>query len=230
MKVYRIKHHHEAGRTYPWASGYNPIIKMPWWETVHNDHVVARMGFWSVNPGKPGMDIDPGGRVWSEVIGCGLGWPRQFFSEKVIADLEEAGVRILRKTEMPIATNKAKTLQKQVPPKYYVLEAERGIEKDAEAMGIPLDEDGKPNWDNYWRKEIKPRVVPLDENGKRDYANSTPAEYEPFIFRSDSWNGSPLFADHGLATCVLYCTEALKKLAEEKGWRNIEFEEIGYMK
>jgi len=230
MKVYDILHHHTGGRTYPWASGYNPIKEMPWWDTVSNVNVVARMGYWSVNPGKPGMDIDPGGRIWSEVIGCSLGCPREFYSEKVIADLEEAGIRYLRKTEMPIATNKAKTLLKLRAPKYYVLEAERGIERDHEAMGVSLDADGKPDWANFQLKVIRKFTIPLDENGERAYGNALPELREPYIFRKDSWNGNALFADNRLATTVLYCTDQLKNLAEEKGWRNIEFKEIGYMK
>ena len=203
---------------------------MPWWETIGKEHAVERKGFWSVNPGNPGMDIDPGGREWSEVVGCSLGWPHQFYSDKVITDLEEAGIRYLRKTEMPIATNKAKTLLKLPAPRYYVLEAERGIERDHAAMGVSLDADGKPDWANFQLKVLRKFTVPVDENGKRLYGQSLPELKEPWIFRKDSWNGNALFADTRLATTVLYCTDELKKLAEEKGWRNVEFKEIGYMK
>ncbi len=230
MKIYDIQHEHVGGRTYPWASGYNTIRNMPWWETVGNDHVVARMGFWSVNPGKPGMNIDPGGRVWSEVIGCSLGWPHHFFSEKVITDLEEAGIHYLRKTEMPIASNKAKTLQKLTAPQYFVLEAERGIERDHEAMGVPLNESGMPDWKNFKLKEISPFTIPVDKDGKKQFGSAIPTKFEPFIFRKASWNRNPLFADNRLATCFLYCTDILKNLAEEKSWRNVQFKEIGYMK
>lgn len=131
---------------------------------------------------------------------------------------------------MPIASNKAKTLLKLSAPKYYVLEAERGIERDHEAMGVPLNDEGKPDWKNFQLKVVRPHTVPLDENGKRAYGNTLPELREPWIFRKDSWNGNALFADSRLPTTALYCTEQLKSLAEEKGWRNIQFKEIGYMK
>ena len=187
------------------------------------------MGFWSVNPGKPGMDIEPGGRCWSEIVGCSLGWPHQFYSEKVLTDLEEAGIHYLRKTEMPIATCKAKTLLKLHAPKYNVLEAERGIERDHEAMGVSENADGKPDWASFQLKVIRKFTVPTDENGTRLYGQALPELREPWIFRKDSWNGNALFADNLLPTTVLYCNDELRSLSAEKGWRNVEFKEIGYM-
>ena len=93
------------------------------------------MGF---NPSKPGLKIDPGGRHWSDVIGCGFGFPMMFVSERLLADLKEQEIPILRATEMPIASNSAFLLKFKRAPKYYVLEAIPGM-----GMSKSLDSDGK---------------------------------------------------------------------------------------
>jgi hypothetical protein len=203
MKIYKLLSFSVGGRSAPWASGYNPLIRMPFLDEMPDEFKARRFGFWSVNPGPPGMDIDPGGRIWADLVGNGLGWPSFFVSEKVINDLESSGIQVWRKTEMPIATVKAKALQKQTPPKYYVLEAERGIDVDYEASGIPIDLDGKPDF------------------RARDKSKSGPV-----AVRLDSWNSKDLFSARQGVPMVVFCTERIKKLAEEKGWTNVRFDEI----
>jgi hypothetical protein len=203
MNLYRLLSFSVGGRSFPWASGYNPLSCMPFLDEMSNEFKIRRFGFWSVNPGPPGMDIDPGGRVWTDFIGNGLGWPSYFVSEKAICDLDNAGIEVWRKTEMPIASIKSKTLQKVTPPKYYVLEAEGGIDVDYEASGIPLDSDGNPN------------------HRARDQTKKG-----PLAVKLDTWNGKDLFSTRDGVPMVAYCTEKVKKLAEEKGWTNVKFEEI----
>lgn len=156
--------------------------------------------FWKVNPSPPGMDIDPGGRHWSHMIGCGLGNPNKFVSEDLINDLNEHAVPILRATEMPIARIMAKMLQTIPAPKYFVLEAIPSIENAWDAMGILLDENNNPI--------LQPRPKPFPKSK----------------YRLSSWNGLDLFSRfNGLSTTTLFCTERVKDLAERKNWTNVEF-------
>jgi hypothetical protein len=104
---------------------------------------------------------------------------------------------------MPIADINSKRLQKKSPPLYYVLEAERGIDVDYEASGVPLDSNGKPDH----------RARDKDKKG-------------PLAVKLDSWNGKDLFSTRQGVPMVVYCTEKVKSLAEEKGWTNVKFEEI----
>ncbi len=201
--MFRLHYFATGGRSFPWASGYRPFDHMPFLDELPEEHRASMFGFWSVNPGLPGMNIDPGGRTWTHLIGNGLGWPSFFVNETAICDLEDAGIEIWRKTEMPIASIKSKTLLKLLPPKYYVLEAERGIEVDFEASGVPFDSDGKPNH----------RARDKDKKG-------------PLAVRLDSWSGKDLFSIRQGVPMVVYCTDKVKSLAEEKGWTNVKFEEI----
>jgi hypothetical protein len=200
MNFFELTYSHMGGRTYPWAAGYGPLPSMPFLGGLTDALKERRLKFWQVNPSPPGMKIDPGGRSWSHMIGCGLGMPEFFVSENLIQDLVECAIPILRATEMPIASISAKALQKIVHPKYFVLEAIPGIEMAWKAMGIPLDRNKKPI--------LVPRPKPFP---KAKYCLS-------------SWNGSDLFSPPGgIITTTLFCTERIKILAEEKRWTNVKF-------
>jgi len=203
MKFYELTHSHMGGRTFPWASGYGPLPQMPFFEGMQPIVYERRLQYWKVDPMLPGMAIDPGGRCWSHVIGCGLGWPHQFVSEYLIQDLAEHAIPILRATEMPIAKIMAKALQKIPAPKYYVLEAIPVIDKAWDAMGIKVDENGRP------------------------ILQPPPKPYPKSKFRLSSWNGLDLFSHSGGAsTTTLYCTKRVKDLAERKKWTNVEFKPL----
>lgn len=203
MKFYELVFSHIGGRTFPWASGYGPLSEMPFLEALPIPLRDNMKRYWSVNPSPSGMDIDPGGRSWSHMIGCGLGNPNKFVSEYLIHDLVEAGIPILRFTEMPIASNRAKALQKISPPKYYVLEAVPGIARSWEAMGIPMDENGKP------------------------ILNPIPNPWPESKYCFSSWNGMDLVSYSDIAsTTTLLCTERVKDLAERRNWSNVKFKPL----
>lgn len=202
-KLYELTFSHMGGRTFPWASGYGPLQDMPFLDSMPPLSRKNMLQFWQVSPWPPGMNIDPGGRTWSQMIGCGLGSPNKFVSEALIRDLAEHAIPILRATEMPIAKIMAKTLLKIPAPKYYVLEAIPGIDKAWDAMGIKVDENGRP------------------------ILQPPPKPYPRSKFRLSSWNGLDLFSySNGMATTTLYCTERVRKLAEHKGWTNVEFKPL----
>lgn len=206
MKFYELTYSHMGGRTFPWASGYGPLPDMPFFERMPPIVHERRLQYWKVNPSPPGMEIDPGGRNWSDIIGCGLGWPDKFVSENIIRDLNQLSIPILHYTEMPIGKIMAKALQKKQAPKYFVLEAEPGLE--------------------VWREEISAEEqIAARKNNPGCFF--LPARLKG---KKDSWNGkdliSPLHASGNLATCSLYCTDRIKELAEQKGWTNVKFVEV----
>jgi hypothetical protein len=209
MKFYEFSSSHVGGRTFPWASGYGPLPEMPFLDVLPDAFRERRMQYWKVNPSPPGIDIDPGGRTWSDMIGSGLGLPSHFVSERIIRDWNENSIPFLRATEIPIASIMAKALKKIPPPKYYVLEAEPGLVVWSEKISIE---------DQIAASKETPRrfLLPSRLKGK-----------------ADSWNGkdlmSPISATGNLVTISLYCTERIKELAEQKGWTNVKFEEIELM-
>lgn len=124
-------------------------------------------------------------------------------SERIVSDLRSEGIQILSATEMPIAKNMSKALRDVPPPKYYVLEAEPGINYAYNLMGLDLDPNGKP---------IIDRTKKFPES----------------IYRLSTWNGAELFGKRAVfdSTINLLCTEKVKELAERNGWTNIEFKSI----
>ena len=151
----------------------------------------------------PGMHVEGNGSSWSDFIGCGSSGPGFFVSERVLEDLKEAGVEIMRATEMPIAEIKTKRLQKLIPPRYYVIEALPGVDVDFRASGYPVDAEGNPT--------SKLRISGVSGL---------------LALRLQSWNGNDLFSTRSGATYGLHCTEKVKDLAEEKGWTNVKFTEV----
>lgn len=203
MNLYKLTSSHVGGAQYPWVGGYGPLAmrKMePFLSGMPDDFRRSKLDSWKINNDPPGLQIDAGGTTWSHFIGCGGGPPLCFVSEDVIADLKEAGIGILRTTEMPIASIKAKRLQKIPAPKYYILEALPGIARAWDAMGVPVDEEGHPI----------PETMPFPR--------------PELLLRLSSWNGLDLmsFSD-GPQTTALICTDRVKDLAESKKWTNVKF-------
>ena len=165
--------------------------------------VGAKTKSFEVNNDPPGLKIDPGGKVWSDVLGCGGGPPSYFVSERIVSDLRSEGIQILWATEMPIAKNMSKALRDVPAPKYYVLEAEPGINYAYDLMGFDLDPNGKP---------IIDRTKKIPES----------------IYRLSTWNGNDILGKRGVfnTTIDLLCTERVKDLAERNGWTNIEFKPV----
>lgn len=201
MKFYRMTAKIDARFAY--ASGYGALESMPYLDCLDASHRDSMLRFWQANPSSPGLQIDPGGREWPNCIWVGLGWPHQCFTNRVIADLDEAGIRPLRMTHMPIASVAAKRLLKQAFPEYYVIEGVPGYDLDYHACGIPVDSDGKPLFH------------------LRDKSNKqTPA------IRLSTWNGNDIVSCRGVAPIIFACTERVKQLAGEKGWTGVQFKEL----
>ncbi len=203
MNFYEIESWAVGYTKYPWVGGWGPLESMPFFQRFPPITKESKKEFWQVNPRPPGLIIDSGGKVWSDVLGCGGGPPSYFVSERIVSDLCSAGIQILSATEMPIAKNMSKALRDVPPPKYYVLEAEPGINYAYDLMGLNLDPTGKP---------IIDRTKKFPES----------------IYCLSTWNGAELFGKRAVfdSTINLLCTERVKKLAERNGWTNIEFKSI----
>ena len=203
MIIYRISSQDIGGNRYPWVSGYGPLEKMPFFDSFPQDLKEMKLASWKINNSPRGLEIDPGGKTWSHVMGCGGGPPCEFFSEQVIEDLLDEGVSFLRATKMPIATVLAKRLKMLTPPQYHVLEAAPGLKIWSES--IPIEE----------------QIAAKNEN--------PPRWIGPYLTKCEisTWNGADLFSpSHGRALTALFCTDRVKDLAERKGWANIEFKPL----
>ncbi len=203
MQIYQFTYDHIGGKIYPWASGFGPLKEMPFFEGIPKILHERCLRSWEVNPMPPGIEIDPGGKLWSDKIGCGAGSYINFVSEKLLRDLDESGIPILRATEMPIARILAKALRKIPPPKYYVLEAAPGIETWNESVSV--------------QEQIAAR-------------NEVPSRFllpSRKLCKAATWNGTDLFSPSSptgnTLTASLYCTGRVKDLAEQKGWTNVKF-------
>jgi hypothetical protein len=206
MKFYKFTYDHIGGKTYPWANDFGPLKEMPFFDSLPKVLIERKLRSWEVHPMPPGIEIESGGRIWSDTFGCGAGSYINFVSENLLRDLHENGIPILRATEMPIARILGKSLQKTPPPKYYVLEAAPGLEVWTEKISVEEQIAA--------RKEVPSRLL-------------SPYRWK---CRSDSWNGfdivSPSNPTGSKMTTSLYCTDRVKELAVQKGWTNVKFESL----
>jgi len=204
INLYRIHQNAVGGTKFPWASGYGLMEDMRFLDCLGEEWAQDIKDFLAFNNyTTPGMHIEGNGRTWSDFIGCGASGPGFFVSARVLGDIIAEGIDVMRAIEMPIAHIKTKRIQNLTPPKYYVLEAERGIEVDFAASGYPVAADGKPT------------------SNKRN-----PAAKGPLALRRTTWTGKDLVSATTGATFCLYCTDRVKRLAEEKGWTNVKFTEV----
>ena len=203
MNFYEIESWAVGYTKYPWVGSWGALDDMPFFKTFPPVVQEVKMKSFEICNDPPGLKIDPGGRLWSDVMGCGGGPPSFFVSERIINDLQAEGIPILRATEMPIAKNLSKALKNVPPPKYFVLEAEPGIRLAYSAMGLQLDLSGKPI------------LVP----GSR---------FPEAIYDLATWNGADLMGKLAVydSTTSLLCTDRVKELAERNGWTNIEFKPV----
>ncbi len=203
MQFYKFTYDHAGGKKYPWSSGFGPLREMPFFDSLPKALIERNLRSWEVNPMPPGMEIDLNGKSWADMIGCGAGSYVNFVSEKLLGDLSENSISILRATEMPISKIAAKALQKIPAPKYFVLEAAPGIMVWSETVSVQ-DQVAA-------RSEVPSRYLP------------------PYRWKckTDSWNGMDLFSPSSptgnTLTASLYCTDRIKELAEQKGWTNVKF-------
>lgn len=200
MNFYEIKSRAVGYTKYPWVASWGPLEDMPFFETLAPATQKVKMQSWEINCDPPGLSIDPGGNEWADVLGCGGGPPSYFVSERIVNELQQMGVPFLRATEIPIAKNLSKALKDVPAPKYFILEAEPGINYAYDLMGLAVNHSGKPV---------------IDRSKK----------FPDSIYRLSSWNGADLFGKRGFydSTINLLCTDIVKNLAERNKWTNIEF-------
>jgi hypothetical protein len=200
MNFYRISISEFAPNRFAWAGGFGPTNCMPFVESFSEEQQNSFLDFWKLNRSIPGIEIDRGGKEWSDVLGCGGGPPGVFFSERTIDDLRTGEITFFRCTEMPIGKIHSGRLKEITPPRYYVLEAAPGMKIRSESVPIEVQiaarDERPPRW-----------ISPVRTFGKLD-----------------TWNGSDLFSPfHGKSLTALFCTEKVKALAEQKGWTNVNF-------
>lgn len=210
MKFYRIKIEHIGGSKYAWASGYGPIAPniddIPFLRDSPQAFKKKRAEFWEFCQEPPGVILDPGGKEWPDFLGCGLGTPSFFVSEKILTDLGNAGVAYLRATEIPVIQPFPKKLRYQTPPIYYVLEGIPCLEVAWRAMGIPCDKDNRVNFSLGYPKPWPPIEWKVTQSS---WTNLNLMSYK-------NWQ-MPM---------TLICTDEIKSLAAEMNWTNIRFDPL----
>lgn len=195
---------------YAWASGYGPIAHniddIPFLKDASDAFKKKRAEFWERCAERPGISLDPGGKEWPDFLGCGLGTPSFFVSEKVLTDLRNAGVAFLRATEIPLIQPFPKKLRDEPPPAYYVLEGISGLEASWKAMGIPHDNDNRG-----------------------DFSRGLPKPWPPAEWKVSlsSWTGLDLVSyKNWQMPMTLVCTDKIKDIAKAREWTNIKFRTI----
>lgn len=204
MNFYEIKCWSYGHTKFPWVAGWGPLDQMPFFEMFSPKSQELKRRSWEVSSLEPGLYIDPGGTVWSDVLGC-CGSPLSYFvSERILNDLTAEGIEFLRATEMPIAENGSKALKNVPAPKYYVLEADPGINYISEPKNVRNAGMGMPKLGDRVRRPSKQ------------------------IYLSSTWNGKDLFGCCSVynSTTSLFCTDKVKNIAERNGWTNIEFKAV----
>ncbi len=207
MNFYKIDVNSIGGPEYAWASGYGPIAEniddIPFLKDAPDVLKKGRVEFWNVSREAPGICFDPWGKKWPDLLGCGLGTPFFFVSEKVIYDLQDSGVRYLRVTEMPLSPPLPKKLRDVPPPRYYVLEGIPGLEVAWRAMKIPSD-----------------------GANKIDFSKGYPKPWPPVEWKVSlsSWSGLDIASYHNWQLpMTLVCTDKIREIAKARNWTNIAF-------
>lgn len=136
-----------------------------------------------------------------------------FVSERVIQNLKEEGIPFRRAVEIPVASVDCYALKNVPPPKYYVLEADIGIEMGEEMKYVPIG----------YLPPGKLSSIPAGGIIQQEQPHPCPA--------FDTWNGSPLFsaknpdAENQQYT-RLYCDHRVTFLAMKKKWTNFKATEL----
>lgn len=188
---------------YAYASGYTPLPDRK--SFVPPARAAHHRRFTEINGHKPGIQISGEGSKWPDFLVNGGGYVQFFVSERVIRDLDEAGVEILDATEFPIESIEASRTRLKIEdaPRYFVLEAHPEMVPDWAAMRVPIGPDGRP------QTPYPPR-----------------SSLEPFLYRKDTWSGRDLVSSVN-ATTRLFSSERLKEYGEARKWTNASFERIG---
>lgn len=161
-----------------------------------------------------GISIDEGGHQWPDWLECGHLTVVPFFvSERVIQNLVDEGIPFCRANEFPIGEIESPTTRKIPPPKYFVLEADIGIEMGQQMKYVPI---------GY----LPPGKLPSIPAGgiiEQEQPHPCPSY--------DTWNGSPLFTARNPDVenqqyTRLYCDHRVTFLAMKEKWTNFKANEL----
>lgn len=158
----------------------------------------------------PGIYVDYVGHQWPDFLSNGGVAPVPFFvSERVIQNLQEEEIPFRRAIEIPLGYIECPALQDVPPPRYYILEADIGIDTVNEEMRVPI-------------LQLPPGVEPaLPEGG---VIMMKQPNHRPVY---DTWNGSPLFCPRSPVAedqhyTRLYCDHRVWFLAMKEKWTNFK--------
>jgi hypothetical protein len=210
MNFFKLKVRSIGDSKFAWASGYGPIAEniddIPFLKDAPDILKENLRGFWEVTKRGPGMLFDRGGGEWPDMLGCGMGDPHFFFSQKVVEDLQNYGIPLLRVTEMPPMLPFPKKLKDVPPPKYYVIEGIPGLEVAWAAMGIRH----------------------TDQN-KADFSKGYPNRWPPKEWKVSlsSWTSLDLMSyKNWQMPMTLVCTDEIRDIAKARKWTNIDFKPL----
>jgi hypothetical protein len=159
-----------------------------------------------------GLHIDDVGSEWPDWLRYGGGGQLGFFvSGRVLESLNEAEIPYRRAIEMPIGSIASPELRKKAPPKYYVLEADIGMDVDLVTVPLPL-----PNPPNPAEPARPQQYMPSESYWAGDRS---------------TWNGLHLFTRRcPLGTpqdyTRLFCTYKVWWQAQVDKWTNFRCEKI----
>lgn len=210
MNFHKIAFQYTGDSKYAWARSYGPIANeinnIPFLKEAPESFKLNLVESWKFYNSPPGIEFDPGGKEWPDILGCGGGPPYFFISERILTDLKNAGVPYLRATEMPLIQPFPKRLRDVPSPTYYVIEGIPGLEVDWGAMGIPHDTDKKIDLSGGYPKPWPPGEWKVSQS---------------------SWTGLDLMSyKNWQLPMTLVCTDEIKDIAKARKWTNIQFKTL----
>jgi hypothetical protein len=155
-----------------------------------------------------GIHVDDVGREWPDFLAnWGAASVPFFVSARVIQNLQDEEIPFRRAIEIPVTSIECTALRKIPPPKYYVLEAEIGIEMGEEMKFVPIG----------YLQPGKLASIPAGGIIEQEQPHPCPAY--------STWNGSPLFAAkspdvESQQYTRLYCDHRITFLAMKEKWTN----------
>ena len=162
----------------------------------------------------PGIHIDDVGHEWPDILASGHITLLPFFvSERVIQSLRDEEIPFRRAIEIPVTSIESSALKNIPPPKYYVLEAEIGIEMGEEMKSVPIG----------YLQPGKLASIPAGGIIEQEQPHPCPAY--------STWNGSPLFTEkspdvENQQYTRLYCDHRVTFLAMKEKWTNFRAKEL----
>ena len=204
MNIYYIESGGPDVKGFPFSNSIGRLpSRPPFFDEIEWLRIQA---WWKVNPREnlPGIYTDNDrGTKWGDILRCSTGYVQLLLSERVLSGLRSLGSDIWKATELPVVHIGTKKMRSIPPPRYFVVQASSGIERDWAASGIPFDTEGKPIID--------------------------PLNLKPAIAKLSTWNGQDIFSWSNMGNklgLTLLCTERVVELAEKEKWTNVRFDPV----